>query len=42
MIVGDHEYFAMKVMTRNLIVENGWEDLVNSERAAMVEIENFG
>jgi serine/threonine protein kinase len=42
MVLGDHEYFAMKVMARSYIVDNGWEELVVSERAAMVEIENFG
>lgn len=42
LVVGDHEYFAMKVMARSYIVDNGWEELVSSERAAMVEIENFG
>ena len=42
MVVEQHEYFAIKVMARSHIVDNGWEDLVDSERAAMAEIVNFG
>jgi hypothetical protein len=31
-----YQYFAMKMMTRSYIVENGWEHMVEQERLAMV------
>ena len=33
-----YQYFAMKMMTRSYIVENGWEHMVEQERLAMVSI----
>ena len=42
MIIGNHEYFAMKMIRKDYIMENGWEDLVETECAAMLEVQNFG
>ena len=33
-------HFALKCMQRYYIVDNGWEDMVENERAAMVELSN--
>ena len=34
----NYEYFAMKMMTTSYIVDNGWENMVEQERLAMIEI----
>ena len=38
LMYGDYEYFAMKMMARSYIVDNGWEQMVEQERLAMIEI----